>query len=254
MSDDLLGSFFSDIAAVEEEVAPPAKKARTSAQGEDSATIGGTIAGAPTQPVTVAAMAAPAPPAPQAAATSTVFSAAPSAAPVPSNFDHYSSSSYSSSSSSDPPSSSSSSSSQDKNKADSADLMNFLMSKVKPQVNSSSHAPAWAPNPDPRGMGGGAGADAFTGAGGTGTGTAGMDGVKTSDAQKVFVRKAAGETWVDDSLRDWPENDFRLFIGDLSKDVKEKALEETFQHYKVSHVIVMMISCVKLKLTVRSIV
>ena len=240
MSDDLLGSFFSDIAAVEEDVVPSAKKARTSVQGADAATIGGTIAGAPTHTVTVMAVTALAPPALQAAATSTVFSAAPSAAPVSSNFDHYSSSSYSSSSSSSAaPPSSSSSSSQDKAKVGGADLMSFLMSKVKPQVNSSGHAPAWAPTPDPRGMGG---ADTFTGAGGAGTGTAGMEGVKTSDRDKVFVRKAAGETWVDDSLRDWPENDFRLFIGDLSKDVKEKALEEAFQHYKV----VMVNACVEL--------
>jgi len=52
-----------------------------------------------------------------------------------------------------------------------------------------------------------------------------MDGVKTQ-ANKTFVRVAGGETWRDDTLKDWPENDFRLFIGDLSKDVKEKDLEK----------------------------
>ena len=33
------------------------------------------------------------------------------------------------------------------------------------------------------------------------------------------MRTGGGETWVDDSLKDWPDNDFRLFVGDLAKEV-----------------------------------
>ena len=46
-----------------------------------------------------------------------------------------------------------------------------------------------------------------------------------------FVRVGGGEKWVDASLADWPENDFRLFIGDLGEDVSEKHLDECFQCY-----------------------
>lgn len=34
---------------------------------------------------------------------------------------------------------------------------------------------------------------------------------------KKFVRTGGNETWVDDSLNEWPENDFRIFVGDLGK-------------------------------------
>jgi hypothetical protein len=47
-----------------------------------------------------------------------------------------------------------------------------------------------------------------------------------------FVRKAADEVWVDDSLQDWPENDFRIFVGDLAKDVTTDMLTKAFQGYK----------------------
>ena len=49
---------------------------------------------------------------------------------------------------------------------------------------------------------------------------------------KVFVRAAAGEVWVDDSLNDWPENDFRIFVGDLAKEVNTEHLAAHFQMYK----------------------
>lgn len=49
---------------------------------------------------------------------------------------------------------------------------------------------------------------------------------------KQFVRKAADEVWVDDSLQEWPENDFRIFVGDLAKDVTTEMLIKQFQQYK----------------------
>lgn len=36
---------------------------------------------------------------------------------------------------------------------------------------------------------------------------------------KVYKRKGADGTWEDPTLSEWPENDFRLFVGDLAKEV-----------------------------------
>ena len=34
------------------------------------------------------------------------------------------------------------------------------------------------------------------------------------------VRQAAGQRWVDPSLLEWPENDFRIFVGNLGNEVR----------------------------------
>ncbi len=49
---------------------------------------------------------------------------------------------------------------------------------------------------------------------------------------KKFVRKAADEVWVDDTLKEWPENDYRIFVGDLAKETTTDHLTKAFQHYK----------------------
>lgn len=49
---------------------------------------------------------------------------------------------------------------------------------------------------------------------------------------KTFVRTGAGEIWVDDSLKDWPENDYRIFVGDLGKETTTEMLAKIFQAYK----------------------
>ena len=49
---------------------------------------------------------------------------------------------------------------------------------------------------------------------------------------KTFVRTGAGEIWVDDSLKDWPENDYRIFVGDLGKETTTEMLAKIFQPYK----------------------
>lgn len=46
---------------------------------------------------------------------------------------------------------------------------------------------------------------------------------------KKFVRKAGGDVWVDDTLQEWPENDFRIFVGDLGKEVTTEMLSKHFQ-------------------------
>jgi hypothetical protein len=49
---------------------------------------------------------------------------------------------------------------------------------------------------------------------------------------KSFVRTGAGDVWVDDTLNEWPENDYRIFVGDLGKEVTTEMLGKQFQHYK----------------------
>ena len=45
-------------------------------------------------------------------------------------------------------------------------------------------------------------------------------------------RMAAGEVWTDKTLKDWPENDFRIFVGDLAPDATDEDLVEAFRRYK----------------------
>lgn len=54
-----------------------------------------------------------------------------------------------------------------------------------------------------------------TSVGGIGTGLASATTTTTivQRSTKKFVRSAAGETWTDLTLQEWPENDFRLFVG-----------------------------------------
>lgn len=46
-----------------------------------------------------------------------------------------------------------------------------------------------------------------------------------------IVRQAAGEKWVDPTLIEWPENDYRIFVGNLGPEVNDAMLAAAFQHY-----------------------
>jgi len=46
---------------------------------------------------------------------------------------------------------------------------------------------------------------------------------------KPSVRLAAGKQWVDATLNEFPENDYRLFVGNLDKIITEQKLAEAFQ-------------------------
>lgn len=48
---------------------------------------------------------------------------------------------------------------------------------------------------------------------------------------KKTVRQAAGITWEDHSLADWPDDDFRIFCGDLGNDVNDELLTRTFSKF-----------------------
>ena len=50
-------------------------------------------------------------------------------------------------------------------------------------------------------------------------------------SSKPHIRSAAGQTWTDPTLTQWPENDFRLFVGNLPKDLKQHQLEAAFAKY-----------------------
>jgi len=48
---------------------------------------------------------------------------------------------------------------------------------------------------------------------------------------KPHVRTAAGKTWVDNTLADWPDDDFRLFVGNLDPATTDAQLYEHFVKY-----------------------
>lgn len=57
-------------------------------------------------------------------------------------------------------------------------------------------------------------------------------GQQQQSAKNVgIVRQAAGEKWVDPTLIEWPENDYRIFVGNLGPEVNDTMLATAFQHY-----------------------
>ncbi|CAO2046658.1 unnamed protein product, partial [Urochloa humidicola] len=54
---------------------------------------------------------------------------------------------------------------------------------------------------------------------------------KVDATKKAVPRKAAGQSWEDPTLADWPENDFRLFCGDLGNEVNDDVLTKAFSKY-----------------------
>ena len=53
-------------------------------------------------------------------------------------------------------------------------------------------------------------------------------GIPIEKKSKAIKRSAAGKSWTDETLADFPENDFRLFVGNLPKDVNDAKLAEVF--------------------------
>ena len=43
-----------------------------------------------------------------------------------------------------------------------------------------------------------------------------------------IYRKGAGIIWQDESLNEWPENDYRMFIGVLGNEVNDQVLANDF--------------------------
>ena len=45
------------------------------------------------------------------------------------------------------------------------------------------------------------------------------------------IRRAGGKTWRDDTLEQWPEGDFRLFVGNIGNEVTDELLSHSFGRY-----------------------
>ncbi|ESR55912.1 RRM domain-containing protein [Citrus sinensis] len=54
---------------------------------------------------------------------------------------------------------------------------------------------------------------------------------KAETKKKSIPRKAAGQTWEDPTLAEWPENDYRLFCGDLGNEVNDDVLSKAFSRF-----------------------
>ncbi|KAK7330827.1 hypothetical protein VNO77_25031 [Canavalia gladiata] len=54
---------------------------------------------------------------------------------------------------------------------------------------------------------------------------------KAEAKKKAVPRRAAGQTWEDPSLAEWPENDHRLFCGDLGNEVNDDVLSKAFSRF-----------------------
>ncbi|KAJ0966498.1 hypothetical protein J5N97_023415 [Dioscorea zingiberensis] len=54
---------------------------------------------------------------------------------------------------------------------------------------------------------------------------------KAETKKRAIPRKAAGHSWEDPTLADWPENDFRLFCGDLGNEVNDDILSKAFARF-----------------------
>ena len=53
---------------------------------------------------------------------------------------------------------------------------------------------------------------------------------KTKHALKTF-RKVGDQEWVDESLADWPDNDFRIYCCNLGNEVNDEILAGAFRKY-----------------------
>lgn len=59
-----------------------------------------------------------------------------------------------------------------------------------------------------------------------------VDPKKQRLARRTLYRKAGDETWDDPTLAEWPENDWRIFVGNLGNDVTDEILKAAFSKYK----------------------
>ena len=54
---------------------------------------------------------------------------------------------------------------------------------------------------------------------------------KKAKSKKKIVRTGGGQIWEDETLKDWDNNDFRIFCGDLGNDVTDEVLARVFGRY-----------------------
>ena len=55
---------------------------------------------------------------------------------------------------------------------------------------------------------------------------------KEREQKKLTLRQGKdGQTWEDPTLREWPENDFRLYVGNVGPEISSDMLAEKFKNY-----------------------
>ncbi|XP_019059715.1 PREDICTED: RNA-binding protein 42 [Tarenaya hassleriana] len=54
---------------------------------------------------------------------------------------------------------------------------------------------------------------------------------KAETKKRAIPRKAAGQSWEDPTLSEWPENNYRLFCGDLGNEVNDDVLSKAFSRF-----------------------
>ena len=55
---------------------------------------------------------------------------------------------------------------------------------------------------------------------------------KASGEGRKFIREVGDKVWEDKSLAQWPENDYRIFVGNLGKEITSEALGKPFKEFK----------------------
>jgi hypothetical protein len=63
-------------------------------------------------------------------------------------------------------------------------------------------------------------------------GTAAASGGGGANGKRKANRQAAGRSWYDPTLNEWPENDHRIFVGDLGNEVNDETLSLAFRQFK----------------------
>uniref|UniRef100_A0A0D3BD18 RRM domain-containing protein n=1 Tax=Brassica oleracea var. oleracea TaxID=109376 RepID=A0A0D3BD18_BRAOL len=54
---------------------------------------------------------------------------------------------------------------------------------------------------------------------------------KAETKKRAIPRKAAGQSWEDPTLAEWPENDYRFFCGNLGNEVNDDLLSKAFARF-----------------------
>ena len=49
--------------------------------------------------------------------------------------------------------------------------------------------------------------------------------------KKKMLRKAGESAWIDETLDEWEENDFRIFCGNMGNEVTDDVLTNAFKKY-----------------------
>ena len=49
--------------------------------------------------------------------------------------------------------------------------------------------------------------------------------------KKKTIRKGGQQVWVDETLEEWAENDFRIFCGNMGNEVTDEVLANAFKKY-----------------------